>query len=99
MKKLSLEGKITLYASVLAVSSLAILTCSTFALFQTSTSGTGELPGDVGLRSYFETGDGSETDPYVISRPMHFYNLSRLQNLGVFGTKTYFSLGYDRSEE
>jgi hypothetical protein len=95
MKKLSLEGKITLYASVLAVSSLAILTCSTFALFQTSTSGTGELPGDVGLRSYFETGDGSETDPYVISRPMHFYNLSRLQNLGVFGTKTYFSLGYD----
>ena len=51
--------------------------------------------GEVALRSYFQKGSGTELDPFVISRPIHFYNLSRLQNLGVFSNKTYFVLGYD----
>lgn len=52
-----------------------------------------KLPGEIGLRSYFDSGTGSATDPFVITRPMHFYNLSRLQVLGAFTGKTYFSLG------
>ena len=51
--------------------------------------------GEVSLRSYFQKGSGTADDPFVISRPIHFYNLSRLQNLGVFSNKTHFVLGYD----
>ncbi|MBR3674679.1 MAG: hypothetical protein IKN69_00845, partial [Bacilli bacterium] len=51
--------------------------------------------GEVSLRSYFQKGSGTDNDPFVISRPIHFYNLSRLQNLGVFSTETHFVLGYD----
>ena len=51
--------------------------------------------GEVALRSYFQKGSGTELDPFVISRPIHFYNLSRLQNLGVFSSKMFFVLGYD----
>ena len=53
--------------------------------------------GEVSLRSYFQKGSGTDEDPFVISRPIHFYNLSRLQNLGVFSNKTHFVLGYDPS--
>lgn len=51
--------------------------------------------GTIGLRSYFHCGTGSEDDPYVITRPRHLFNLSRLQALGVFSEKNYFQLGYD----
>lgn len=51
--------------------------------------------GEVSLRSYFQKGSGTEADPFVIARPIHFYNLSRLQNLGVFSSKNHFVLGYD----
>lgn len=55
------------------------------------------LGGGAGLRSYFQKGTGTASDPYVIARPDHMYNLSRLQNLGVFGPdrEWHFSLGYD----
>lgn len=58
------------------------------------------MEGQVGLRNYFHIsttyiGDGTAAKPYVITRPIHFYNLTRLQNLGVFGEKTYFQLGYE----
>lgn len=67
------------------------------------------LPGDIGLRSYFHTGTGTKQDPYVITRPIHYYNLTRLQNLGIFDLNTshagdstnssdhryYFQVGYD----
>lgn len=58
--------------------------------------------GEVSLRSYFECGTGrlpktngpdDPGDPYVITRPRHLYNLSRLQGLGVFNEKKYFQLG------
>lgn len=57
--------------------------------------------GTIGLRSYFDSGTGEETDPYVITRPRHLFNLSRLQSLGVFSEKTYFQLGkkFDGSDE
>ena len=55
--------------------------------------------GKIGLRSYFHCGSGSEEDPYVITRPRHLYNLSRLQTLGVFPKKCYFQLGYQIDQE
>ncbi len=51
--------------------------------------------GTIGPRSYFHCGTGKEDDPYVITRPRHLFNLSRLQALGVFSEKNYFQLGYD----
>ena len=48
------------------------------------------MPGDIGGStevSYFESGDGSSEKPYVISSPVHLYNLAWLQYLG------YFNLG------
>lgn len=51
------------------------------------------LNGQVGLRNYFYQGDGTEEKPYEIVQPVHLYNLSRLQNLGVFPEKTYFKVG------
>ena len=57
------------------------------------------VDGSVGLREYFYRGDGyigdgSEQYPHEIVTPLHFYNLTRLQNLGVFPTKTYFRVGH-----
>ena len=53
------------------------------------------IDGEIGLRSYFYTGDGTISSPYEIVQPQHLYNLSRLQNLGVFSGKTYFQVGHD----
>lgn len=75
-------------------------TMITFAWFY-SNQKTDDLNTDgmVGLRDYFYRGDGYIGDgtyeyPHEIVTPTHFYNLTRLQNLGVFPTKTYFRLGH-----
>ena len=52
------------------------------------------IDGEVGLRGYFYAGDGTAANPYEIVSPVHFYNLTRLQNLGVFPEKTYFQIGH-----
>ena len=52
------------------------------------------IDGEVGLRGYFYAGDGTAGNPYEIVSPVHFYNLTRLQNLGVFPQKTYFQIGH-----
>ena len=54
-----------------------------------------KFPGSIGLRKYFDSGDGSEESPYIITRPIHLYNLERLQSLGAFSSKFYFELGKD----
>ncbi len=81
------------------VSALAV-SLSFAYYYATKTEFSYNMEGQVGLRNYFHTsasyvGDGTAEKPYVITRPIHFYNLTRLQNLGVFGTKTYFQLGYE----
>ena len=64
------------------------------------------VPGSI-LTSYFDKNDlpqnfdettyphGCSSNPYVITRPVHFYNLVRLQELGTygFGPETYFQFG------
>src|SRR5574344_352876 len=81
---------------------MAVVVCffpfATIALYQANAdySAQGTYPGQVGLRSYFQEGTGTSDNPFVISRPVHFYNLTRLQNIGIFSDKKYyFSLGYD----
>jgi len=54
-----------------------------------------KFPGSIGLRKYFDSGDGSENTPYIITRPIHLYNLGRLQSLGAFSSQFYFELGKD----
>ena len=50
------------------------------------------------ILSYFESGDGTQADPYVITRPVHYYNLVRLMEMdyeGFNGNSTYFEFGKD----
>ena len=88
----------SLLASIVAFSaatiSLLAVTISSFLGPNIDTSDDNYLDGDVGLRNYFFSGDGSEENPYEIVSPIHFYNLSRLQNLGIFAGKTYFQIGH-----
>ncbi len=39
---------------------------------------------------YFAGGDGSSSDPFIISEPNHFYNLSYLQDIGAFDNNQYY---------
>lgn len=83
--------------SILALSALTIslgaLTISWFVGPNVETDDK-YLNGDIGLRNYFYTGDGSQTRPFEIVSPVHFYNLTRLQNLGIFPEKKYFQIGH-----
>lgn len=71
-----------------------------FAWFYSNTRAQDQnVDGSVGLREYFYRGDGyigdgTEQYPHEIVTPLHFYNLTRLQNLGVFPEKTYFRVGH-----
>ena len=52
--------------------------------------------GEVGLRGYFFDGDGlTPATAFEIVSPIHYYNLTRLQNLGIFPEKRYFQVGHD----
>ncbi len=88
------KGLFTLYISTIStlVSTIALSVGMTIALYQKTIKGNGTY-GEVSLRSYYESGSGTEEDPFIITRPRHLYNLSRLQGLGVYGEKTYFQLG------
>ena len=74
--------------------SLAALTLGWFAGAGGQTDNQA-VDGEIGLRGYFYDGDGKVTTPYEIVSPIHFYNLVRLQNLGIFPEKTYFQIGHD----
>ncbi len=95
------KGKRLLPSFMLAFSIVGFFTSTFFCLaafikFQE----TDDLAyGKIGLRSYFHCGSGTQDDPYVITRPRHLFNLSRLQSLGVFGDKNYFQLGYQIDSE
>ena len=54
--------------------------------------------GEIGLRGYFYQGKGTISEPYEIVKPNHYYNFTRLQNLGIFPEKVYFRLGHDFGE-
>ena len=80
-------------------------TMLTFAWFYSNNRADNQaIDGEVGLRDYFYRGDdyvgnGSELYPHEIVTCDHFYNLTRLQNLGVFSEKTYFRIGHVFSDD
>ncbi len=78
--------------SVTAMASAFALTLSAFVKVTRANEG---FYASVGLRSYFHCGTGTKEDPFVITRPRHLDNRSRLQSLGIFNEKKYFELGYD----
>ena len=93
MKK-TILGRILLVTIVSAAAvSLPLATMAWFNLFNLSTKDR-TVDGEVGLRNYFYTGRGTITEPYEIVYPTHFYNLTRLQNLGIFSGETYFQIGH-----
>ena len=47
--------------------------------------------------AYFATGDGSKDNPYIISNPVHLYNLAWLQYLGYFNLGGYINNGRAQS--
>ena len=93
MKKL--VSKIILGCVALGVFSIS-LTALTLGWFVGAGGRTDDqaIDGEIGLRGYFYAGDGTAGSPYEIVSPVHFYNLTRLQNLGVFPQKTYFQIGH-----
>lgn|GEM_PF-4589722 len=82
--------------SLLALGSVALAVAGTAAVFTVNRKTGAAEAGQVGLRQYFHCGNGAKDNPYVITRPIHFYNLSRLNALGAFDReRCYFQLGYD----
>ena len=94
MKKIISRLIITCIAIGTLTVSMAALTIGWFVGPAGKTKDEG-LNGKVGLRSYFYKGDGSAANPYEIVTPTHMYNLSLLQNLGVFPKKMWFKVGHD----
>lgn len=82
------------YSSIIAALVLALLFSTTAAYYVKNAESYGSY-GEIALRSYYDSGSGTLGDPYVITRPRHLYNLSRLQGLGVYTDPDYahFQLG------
>lgn len=105
-----MKGKrfLTAHIIISALLVIGVVTTATLAYFAKGDNSSGSY-GEISLRSYFETGNGKKPYneenpepgsspgdyPFVITRPRHLYNLSRLQDLGIFKEKTYFQLGLE----
>ncbi len=81
---------------LVAISALAYLASTAFSYYAMKreleiTSFTGQIR----TNQYFDSGDGSENNPYIITRPIHLYNLSRLNALGLLNSKKYYEVGKD----
>lgn len=87
---------VALWAASLGVLAISTATLAWFALGLQAQS---NVDGSIGLRTYYHDGDGTSLHPYEITRPIHFYNLARLQNRGVYHGKTYFQIGHIFSQE
>lgn len=84
---------IVFYASIIAILATTMAINASLAIYGKNANSNGSY-GTIDLRSYFQRGDGRTPETaYVITRPRHMYNLSRLQGLGVFSEKVYFQLG------
>lgn len=103
MRKADTQRKVVIALS-LSVSLLALATSVSLAAFATTlkTKET-DNSGKVGILSYFHCGTGTSSDPFVITRPRHLYNLAKLQNIGAFSQGSYYfqiglALGNDSSK-
>lgn len=98
MKKLRL-----ILATLIGVLSVTLgVTGFTYAWLSSATTEVNveTLKGGV-ISQYFHCGTGSEQDPFVITRPIHLENLSKLyEKLDGFAEENYhFQLGYDLDDD
>ena len=85
------------YILLSIATSMMVFTGITFAwLYNISADIDMDASGEI-ITSYFHCGSGTEDDPYVITRPVHLYNLTRLyEDLDGFAeANNHFQLGYD----
>ena len=93
-KKLVPQLVTTIISGVTLLGSLVAMSLAWFST-PGGTTDKETLDGEIGLRGYFYAGNGTEEYPFEIVNPIHFYNLTRLQNLGAFTTqKYYFKVGH-----
>lgn len=87
---------ISLYTSILSLAIASIGFSFAWLASATTELNVRDLNGGV-ISQYFHCGDGSESNPFVITRPVHLYNLTELyKNLEGFDEENYyFQLGYD----
>lgn len=85
-----------LYIQVMAILVASAVSCvAWFSSVQTSINT--DIPSSI-LTSYFHSGTGTELDPFVITRPVHYYNLVNLWENNYDGFDIdggpHFQLGY-----
>jgi hypothetical protein len=85
-----------LYIQVMAILVASAVSCvAWFSSVQTSINT--DIPSSI-LTSYFHSGTGTELDPFVITRPVHYYNLVNLWENNYDGFDVdggpHFQLGY-----
>lgn len=98
MKKSGLLAKIFL-SGIISFSFFAVVTATVSWFINKGLDSKKEADGVVGLRSYFYSGDGlTEQTAFEITTPTHMYNLSMLQNIGLFPEKRYFRIGHKFTE-
>lgn len=68
---------------------LLTLTTTVFAWFVNSDDSNITIEGS-STSSYYESGNGTSDNPFIITRPKHLYNMAWLQNLGFYDDKTYY---------
>ncbi|GEM_PF-6003858 len=88
--------KLLLTVTILLAATLGLCGSSFGWLNKTALTVDGKVKQATVIRQYFHCGDGSRQDPYVITRPIHYYHLVELyqrKNSVVAGK--YFQLGYD----
>lgn len=87
---------ISLYISLLSLLVSSICVSLAWLASATTELNISGLDGGV-ISQYFHCGDGSENNPFVITRPIHLYNMTELyKNLDGFAEESYyFQLGYN----
>lgn len=85
------------YLLLSIATSMMVFAGVSFAWFFNTTADIVPNPTGEVITSYFHCGTGTEEDPYVITRPVHLYNLTRLyEDLDGFAeANNHFQLGYD----
>lgn len=98
VKKISLKVYKRIFTGVLALGFVVAGVATgafSFAWFSNNNNITQNINGYT-TGAYFARGKGTKDDPYVINRPIHFYNLAWLQYIGYFkGKEPYFVIEND----
>ncbi len=95
--------KLTILRHIISLMLIVVLGFTiTYSWFARSNNIDPQLSDATIIKQYFHTGSGTEEDPFVITRPVHYYNLvqlfQRTSGFAVDGDSSkvyYFQLGYE----